>query len=268
MSPPPPAPLAPALPGTALAAPSHQDAGVGVTLAITLISAWICTLACALAWPVPWPLVPFVVLLRTFLCTGLFITAHDAMHGLVDPGRPRLNRALGALSVFLYAGFSWRALLEAHHQHHARPGTASDPDFHGGDPRAVPWFLAFMRRYMGLAQLVRVALLFQVLVVALGASPGQALLYHSVPALLSAVQLWWFGTYRPHHPGADPFPDAHHARSEGWPRWATFLTCFHFGLHHTHHLAPWVPWWRLPRARDAVAALLPDGGGGGVGGRG
>ena len=248
-----PAPLAPARPGTGLRAPTRQDAGIGVTLAITLICAWTCTLICALVWPPPLLLVPLVVLLRTFLCTGLFITAHDAMHGLVDPGRPRVNRALGALAVFLYAGFAWRPLLQAHHQHHARPGTPEDPDFHRGDPRPLPWFLSFMRRYVNLAQLVRVALVFQLLVFVMGGGLVEVLLYHSVPALLSAVQLWWFGTFRPHRPRLDGFPDAHHARSEGWPGWATFLSCFHFGLHHTHHLAPWVPWWRLPGARDAVA---------------
>ena len=35
------------------------------------------------------------VLLTTFFYTGIFITAHDAMHGLVSPSYRKLNDAIG-----------------------------------------------------------------------------------------------------------------------------------------------------------------------------
>lgn len=248
-----PAPLAPVRPGTGLRAPEQGDAGVGVTIAFTIAAAWVITLVLSVREPQPLWLIPIIVLLRTFLSTGLFITAHDAMHGLVDATRPRLNHLVGTVAVFLYAGFRYRGLLEAHHEHHAAPGTAQDPDFHRGDARVVPWFVAFMRRYMSVGQLLTVTVFFQVCVHLLGVSVGEMLLYWALPATLSAVQLWYFGTWRPHHPRPEGFADAHNAAGERWPAWLTFLSCYHFGLHHTHHLAPWVPWWRLPAAQRDLA---------------
>jgi beta-carotene ketolase (CrtW type) len=41
------------------------------------------------------------VALQTWLSTGLFITAHDAMHGTLAPGRPHWNRAVGGLCLML-----------------------------------------------------------------------------------------------------------------------------------------------------------------------
>ena len=29
----------------------------------------------------------------------------------------------------------------------------------------------------------------------------------------------------------------------------SFVSCYHFGYHWEHHVAPHVPWWRLPEAR-------------------
>jgi len=242
----PPAPLAPAHIG------GSAHAGLGLAVAATIGAAWVITLVMAVGGSWPLWLVPLIIALRTFLSTGLFITAHDAMHGLVTPGWPRLNHAVGALAVFLYAGFGFRGLLEAHHVHHAAPGTAADPDFHRGDSRLLPWFVSFMRRYVTLGQLLVVTAFFQICIHLLGIPVGTMLLYWALPALLSAVQLWYFGTWRPHHPRPEGFADEHRAVGERWPAWATFLSCYHFGLHHTHHLAPWVPWWRLPGADRAL----------------
>ncbi|NIP33402.1 MAG: beta-carotene ketolase, partial [Thermoplasmata archaeon] len=44
-------------------------------------------------------LVPPAMLLMTFLYVGMFITAHDAMHGSVLPGARGLNRAVGTVYV-------------------------------------------------------------------------------------------------------------------------------------------------------------------------
>lgn len=225
---------------------------MGYGLAALLILAWVLTLVVGLRAPLSLPVLLLLIALRTFLSTGLFITAHDAMHGLVDASRPRLNHAVGALAVLLYAGFRYGPLRQAHLRHHDAPGTAEDPDFHTGDPRPLAWFVAFFRRYTTLGQLLLLAAFVQVAIHGLEVPVARLLLVWAIPALLSAIQLWYFGTWRPHHPRPEGFADEHRAAGEGWPVWATFLSCYHFGLHHTHHLAPWVPWWRLPAASRAV----------------
>ena len=54
------------------------------------------------------------ILLQTFLYTGLFITAHDAMHGTVFPGNRKFNDLIGTLVAKLYAFFSYQRLLSKH----------------------------------------------------------------------------------------------------------------------------------------------------------
>ena len=56
------------------------------------------------------------VLLRSFLHTGLFIVAHDAMHGVLHRGSGRANARLGQLALFLYAGLAYGRCLRQHHR--------------------------------------------------------------------------------------------------------------------------------------------------------
>jgi beta-carotene ketolase (CrtW type) len=184
----------------------------------------------------------------TWLSVGLFIVAHDAMHGSLAPALPKLNAAVGSLALLLYAGFSFRRILAKHRMHHLAPGTEDDPDFFSR-AKPVSWYLVFMARYFGWREFLTLAgavMLYQHL---LGArAPYVA--FWSLPSLLASIQLFWFGTYLPHRPGAEPFPDRHNARSSQMGAWASLLTCFHFGgYHHEHHLAPSAPWWRLPAVR-------------------
>ena len=79
----------------------------------------------------------------------------------------------------------------------------------------------------------------------LGASYWNLVIMWAVPAILSSVQLFYFGTYLTHRHGT-AFADEHLARTNAYPRWLSLLTCFHFGYHHEHHLYPHEPWWRLP----------------------
>ena len=85
----------------------------------------------------------------------------------------------------------------------------------------------------------------------MGAHVANLILFWAVPAILSALQLFVFGTWLPHrhHRTAESFPDHHNARTIPMPWIASLLTCFHFGLHHEHHLSPTTPWWRLPEMR-------------------
>ncbi len=192
------------------------------------------------------------IIVQTWLSTGLFIIAHDAMHGALIPGRPRLNRLIGTVSLGLYAGLSYAQLAPKHAAHHRRPGTADDPDFHDPAPgRALPWFLAFVRSYYTHGQIGRITLVAGIYLL-WGASLFNIVLFWAVPALLALVQLFWFGTYLPHRHAAEPFVDHHRARSTRLGRTASLLTCFHFGgYHHEHHLSPATPWWALPRLRPA-----------------
>ena len=225
---------------------------IGLTLAGMIASAWLVLHIYGVyfhRWTA-WSLLvaPLIVAIQTWLSVGLFIVAHDAMHGSLAPGRPRLNVAVGSLALGLYAGFRFTPLKTAHHGHHAAPGTPDDPDFHADAPRAfVPWFYGFFRTYFGWCELAVLTLLVCIAVFALGAHVPNLLVFWAAPALLSALQLFTFGTWLPHRHTDDAFPDHHNARSSPFGPVLSLLTCFHFGRHHEHHLTPWKPWWRLSR---------------------
>ncbi|HEX8511730.1 MAG TPA: fatty acid desaturase [Allosphingosinicella sp.] len=193
---------------------------------------------------------PLLVLAICWLNVGLFIVAHDAMHGSLAPGRPGVNRWAGRLALALYAGFSFDRLRPKHFEHHRSPGTADDPDFSADHPTAFwPWYLAFFRQYFGLRELGVLTAMVGTYNLLLGAPYPNLLLFWALPAILSSLQLFLFGTFLPHRAGADPFGDRHQARSSDYGWLASLLTCFHFGYHHEHHRSPATPWWRLPAER-------------------
>lgn len=224
----------------------------GVWIAACVMLSWGGCLAGLLAYGVAPALAPLAVAGMAFLHTGLFITAHDAMHGTVAPGRARLNDAIGTASCLLYACFPFRSLRDAHHLHHRAPASPDDPDWHGGAGESFPrWYLAFMLRYLRVSQFVGMAIVFNVLHHAVGVPLHRLLVLWVLPSVLSTFQLFYFGTFRPHRTPPGGHGDAHRAVTEPWPAWATFLSCYHFGLHHAHHARPGVPWWRLPSVRGA-----------------
>ncbi|MBJ3778740.1 fatty acid desaturase [Acuticoccus sp. 2012] len=237
------------------------SAAIGVALAVLVLAAWLAAHVAAIFlidWAhAPWWLAPLVVLGETWLFVGLFIVAHDAMHGALVPGHPRANRWVGRICLALYAALSYDRMAARHRDHHRYPGTAADPDFDPDHPRAfLPWFGRFMWRYYGWRDLLAMAVAMTAYLVLLGPPVGRLLAFYALPAILSAVQLFYFGTFRPHrHDDAAAFADHHNARSEGFPWLVSLLTCFHFGgYHHEHHLSPGTPWWRLPARRRALAA--------------
>ena len=195
------------------------------------------------------------VLVQTWLCVGLFIVSHDCMHGSLAPGRPAVNRWVGRIALFLYACFSYDRLLPAHHRHHRRPGSEADPDFHpAGRGGFWPWFAHFLKYYFGWREFLLLGAVVTLYAVLLGTGVWRALAFFALPAMLSAVQLFYFGTYRPHRRDEAGFADRHNSRSDGFPWLVSLLTCFHFGYHHEHHLSPTTPWWRLPALRAASSA--------------
>jgi beta-carotene/zeaxanthin 4-ketolase len=236
---------------------------VGVGLAIALMTTWVLIHVYGVyihAWTA-WSAVvaPPLILLQTWLSVGLFIVAHDAMHGSLAPGRPAVNTAFGTLALGLYAGFRFKRLRAAHHRHHAAPGTADDPDFHPDAPRSfLPWFARFFRTYFGWRELVVLTLAVGVAVLLLHARMTNLLAFWALPALLSALQLFVFGTWLPHRVTDHAFDDQHNARSSGYGSLVSLATCFHFGRHLEHHLQPGVPWWGLDKlASERRSAATP-----------
>lgn len=235
-----------------------RQTAIGLTLAALIVGGWMSLHVWGVLFqPLTWPFIavaPLLILIQSWLGAGMFIIAHDAMHGSLAPGRPRLNAVVGQICVGVYAAFSYRRLIVCHHQHHRTPGSGSDPDFHADRPEAFgPWFLAFFTRYFGWREFAIVTAVL-VAYLMIGASVGNLVLFWGVPAGLSALQLFIFGTWLPHrHVASGPgFTDHHNARTIPMPWIASLLTCFHFGLHHEHHLSPNTPWWRLPDLRSAA----------------
>jgi beta-carotene/zeaxanthin 4-ketolase len=205
-----------------------------------------------------WLFAPLVIAVQTWLSVGLFIVAHDTMHGSLAPGHPTINRLIGQFCVGLYAGFSYSKLYENHHAHHRHVGTSDDPDFDADHHASFwPWYTKFFKHYFGGRELFFLTCIVAAYVLILQERFPVILVFWALPAILSSIQLFYFGTYRPHHVGEIPFSDKHKARSEDFSWGLSLLTCFHFGYHHEHHDKPWVPWWKLPSVRKAFKYSEP-----------
>jgi fatty acid desaturase len=240
-----------------------RQTGIGVTLSAAIVVAWLSIHVIGIffwrwsAASVPVAIV--AILVQTWLSTGLFIVAHDSMHNALAPTHPRLNRAIGTICLSLYACLSYAALLPRHHLHHHSTGVAGDPDYHGGDPRLVGWFMQFFRTYYSHGQIARITVVALIYTLVLGAPLGNIVIFWALPALGAVAQLFVFGTWLPHRDRPEPFADAHRAHSIKVGPTLSLLTCFHFGgYHHEHHLFPGTPWWGLPARRRATVATMAD----------
>jgi beta-carotene ketolase (CrtW type) len=226
----------------------------GVPLALLIIAAWIGHLLYALSAvriassPTFMHILTIILhmALQAYLYTGLFITAHDAMHGSVSANR-RVNRWIGRVSAFLFAAFSYRKLHRNHMKHHRWPGDERDPDFYLKSQNLFVWFAVFFARYASIVQIIIMAAAFNVL--NLLVPTMNVVLFWIVPAFLATFQLFYFGTYRPHrYPHTDEM-SPHNARSQRKHHLLAMLSCYFFGYHHEHHDSPGTPWWRLYRLK-------------------
>ncbi|MEO0463564.1 MAG: fatty acid desaturase [Pseudomonadota bacterium] len=244
---------------------------VGLGLAALIAGAWLGIhfygmFVFELTWA-SLPLALAMAAVQIWLSVAVFIVCHDAMHGTLAPGWPRVNAAIGASLLMLYAGFKWKRMRDAHFVHHKLSGRVGDPDFDEEHPsNFLRWYWTFFKRYFGWFSLIFVHTVVGIYLFVFNIDFMQIFVLYGAPALLSSLQLFYFGTYRPHHQAADkPFADRHNARSNEYSTLASLLTCCHFGYHLEHHRAPHVPWWALPGAKKAgvgdtrpSSALAPE----------
>ena len=234
-----------------------RQAAIGLGLATLLFAAWLGIHVYAIfVFELSWATLPaalLIALVQCWLSVGLFIVSHDAMHGSLAPGMPRMNALVGGGLLFLYAGFAWKRMRSAHFDHHRHAGTAGDPDFDADNPSHFwRWYGTFLKRYFGWQSLAYVSAVVAIYWLVVGVQMAQIVLVFGLPAIASSLQLFYFGTYRPHrHDGSD-FADRHNARSDEFSAPLSLATCFHFGYHHEHHRSPQTPWWALPAFRRAA----------------
>jgi beta-carotene ketolase (CrtW type) len=236
-----------------------QTANRSLITAIAMISLWAVSLACLFsldisAWPLLWKL-PLMVW-QMFLYTGLFIVAHDAMHGAVYPRSSKINDGIGAIALFLYALFSFRQLKPKHWQHHQNPVSELDPDSHNGKHQNFfAWYFQFMKSHWSWLRLIGLIALFHTLRLTLSLPEENMTLFWVVPAIASSLQLFFFGTYLPHREPEGGYRNQHRAQSNPLPVFWSFITCYHFGYHEEHHEYPQLAWWQLPAAAKAQGTI-------------
>lgn len=223
----------------------------GLVIALLIISAWAVHLFYSLEFVQPEFSNAFFylhVLIQGYLYTGLFITAHDAMHGVVYPGRRKLNDFIGAAASLLFAGMSYERLRKNHFAHHKYPGSEKDPDFFVKSQNFFLWFFTFMYRYTTILQLVIMAAVFNLL--KLRYEETAVWFYWVIPAFLGALQLFFFGTYLPHREPHTDDMNPHKARTLPKNHLLAMLSCYFFGYHYEHHDAPHTPWWQLYKSKQ------------------
>lgn len=218
----------------------------GLIIAILVILLWLAHLVYSLLYVEVnfsnvWMYVHMIV--QAHLFTGLFITGHDGMHGVIWPGHKKTNRVVGTIASFLYAGLSFTRLKKNHQKHHEYPGTKEDPDYCTRSQNFFVWYFTFMWRYVTIWQIIIMAVLFNIL--SMWFSDVRLVLLWIVPAFLSTFQMFYFGVYAPHRqPHVDDMMP-YRSRTLGRHHLWAFLSCWFFGYHYEHHDSPRTPWWRL-----------------------
>ncbi|TAF44299.1 MAG: fatty acid desaturase [Sphingobacteriales bacterium] len=217
----------------------------GLYIAIAVIVLWFVAIIVLMNYPInflsPWAYV--FILVQMHLYTGLFITAHDAMHGIVMPQKPKINFIIGQLCTLLYALFPFNTLKSKHFKHHNFVHTAKDPDYYEGG--FFIWYFSFIKQYITWWQIIFMALVFNILKIYI--QQPNLLLFWVLPSLLSTLQLFYFGTYRPHK---GQHNNIYQSTSQAKNHFVAFFTCYFFGYHYEHHHSPATPWWKLWKIKN------------------
>jgi beta-carotene ketolase (CrtW type) len=223
---------------------------MGLFLAILIVVVWTAHLLyCLFYVPADSASVWFYVhiLLQGYLFTGLFITAHDAMHRSVHKNK-QVNTVIGWITSFLFAGMSYKRLRKNHFRHHKYPATANDPDFFTKSQVLPVWWGVFMYRYLTVFQFIIMASLFNILL--LWFNEARITFFWVVPAFLGTFQLFYFGTYRPHKYPHKESMEPHKARTLKKNHLLAMISCYFFGYHYEHHESPRTPWWKLYQTKS------------------
>ncbi|MBN1300699.1 MAG: fatty acid desaturase [Melioribacteraceae bacterium] len=218
---------------------------MGILIALTIIALWFLHLVYSLNYPFispDNPMLYFHILLQAYLYTGLFITGHDAMHRIVSSNY-RINKLIGQTASYLYAGLSYKRLVKNHFLHHKFPGTDKDPDFTVRSNNFFIWYATFMYRYATFLQIVIMAVVFNLLKIWF--DEINIWLFWVIPAFLSSLQLFYFGTYLPHRKPHEDSMEPHKARTQKKNHLWAMLSCYFFGYHYEHHDSVNIPWWQL-----------------------
>lgn len=223
---------------------------MGVFIALLVIISWASHLAyMLLLLPVNLLDVWFWVhmLIQTWLFTGLFITAHDSMHGTISANR-KLNNVIGFSATLLFAGMWYPMLIKKHKMHHVNPGTALDPDYYTGKQNFFIWWFSFMKSYVTIWQILIMAGLFNLGL--LFFSEIQLIVLWIIPSILATFQLFYFGTYLPHRLPHTTEMGIYKSRTLKKNHLWAMLSCYFFGYHYEHHASPQTPWWKLYQTKN------------------
>ena len=222
----------------------RTNSPVGLAVAIIIISLWFASLIGFLTLDltqIPLVLIISGVLLRSFLHTGLFITTHEAIHGVISKYW-QINNFIGYTTSFLYALLPYKVLAENHRLHHRYPATEKDPDFYPSDSNNfLLWYVSFMKEYQKGRQawvlLIGMTVIFGTLIY-LRIPLLNIFLFWVIPILISSWQLFVFGIWFPHRQTEVGYSDRHRANSNNYSVFWSFITCYHFGYHWEHHQYP------------------------------
>ncbi|SEF82953.1 fatty acid desaturase [Algoriphagus boritolerans] len=234
-------------PATTLIPKSIDPKGLLIGWGIILL--WSTSLIYLLQVKLSWsnPLTYLGILIQMHLYTGLFITAHDAMHGIVSSNK-KWNKFTGLIAALLFSyNFYWK-LFPKHHEHHRYVATDKDPDYHPSGNFFL-WYFSFIKQYVTIWQILLMAATFNIL--KLFIPTENLIVFWMTPAILSTLQLFFFGTYLPHMGESD---NKHHSNSQSKNHLWAFISCYFFGYHYEHHDSPGTPWWRLWRVKEKQTA--------------
>ncbi len=235
---------------------TQTNSQIGLVIANLIIFSWFASLIVFLTLDIsqlPLFIIILGVFLRSFLHTGLFITTHEAIHGVISKHR-QINDFIGYTTSSLYALLPYKVLVLNHRLHHRYPATEQDPDFYVSDSsNFLLWYVSFMKKYQKGRQawvlLMGMAVIFGGLI-NLQFSLSNIILFWVIPIIISSWQLFTFGIFLPHRKTSSGYSDRHRAKSNNYSVFWSFITCYHFGYHWEHHQYPHLPWYKLPLARQ------------------
>lgn len=228
----------------------REATNYGLLVALSILAIWAVSTVFLISLDVeklPIYLVIPAMLWQMFLYTGLFVTTHDAIHGVVFPQNLKVNNLIGSTAAFIYALFSFNQLSQKHGLHHRHPASKLDPDFHNGKHKNFfAWYWRFTKKYWSWTRILGLVVIFHLISHVLHIPATNLTLFWVVPSISSSVQLFYFGSFLPHQEPQGGYTTPHRAQSNDLPIFWSFITCYHFGYHEEHHAYPHVPWWRLP----------------------